>query len=67
MDSSGVFPCPMRMPALRLRECMEAHVTMRSPMPVRPENVSALPPAAIPSLEISAIPLVMSAAFVLSP
>ena len=52
---------------MRLRLWTLAHVTIRSPIPVSPENVSTAPPIFTPSLAISAIPLVMSAAFVLSP
>ena len=40
---------------------------MRSPIPERPQNVSICPPMATPSLAISVIPLVIRAAFVLSP
>ena len=67
MASSQVFPCPIRIPARRFLECMLAQVTIRSPMPVNPQKVSNFPPMAVPSLAISVIPLVMSAAFVLSP
>ena len=67
MASSIVLPCPIRIPALLLRECMEAQVTIRSPIPESPVNVSGLPPMATPKREISAIPLVIRAAFVLSP
>ena len=31
-------------------ECMEAQVTIRSPMPVRPLKVSHLPPITVPNL-----------------
>ena len=42
-------------------------VTIKSPIPVNPQNVSNLPPIAVPKRAISVIPLVISAAFVLSP
>ena len=67
MASCIVFPCPIRMPALLFLLCMLVHVTIRSPIPESPENVSGFPPIATPSLVISAIPLVIRAAFVLSP
>jgi len=57
----------MRIPALRLRLCILAQVTIRSPIPVSPEKVSGFPPITVPRRVISAIPLVISAAFVLSP
>ena len=65
--SEALAPFPIRMPARRFLECIEAQVTMRSPMPVSPAKVSGLPPIFTPSLVISAMPLVMSAALVLSP
>ncbi len=43
------------------------HVTMRSPIPESPENVLMCAPSATPTRAISAIPRVMTAAFVLSP
>jgi len=55
------------MPHLRLRECMLVQVTIRSPTPVRPANVRGSAPISTPSLSISARPLVISAAFALSP
>ena len=42
-------------------------VTIKSPIPDKPQNVSIFPPSSTPSLEISAIPRVIKAAFVLSP
>ena len=57
----------MSIPALLLRLCILAHVTIRSPIPESPANVFISAPIAQPSLDISAIPLVISAAFVLSP
>ena len=67
MASFIVLPCPIRYPALRLRLCTLAQVTIRSPIPARPPNVSAAPPIFTPSLDISAIPRVINAALVLSP
>ena len=43
------------------------HVTIRSPMPASPENVSGSAPSASPSRAISTRPRVTSAAFALSP
>ena len=57
----------MRIPALLFLECIDAQVTIRSPIPESPLKVSSLPPIAIPSLDISAIPLVIRAALALSP
>ena len=55
------------MPALLLRLCILAQVTIRSPIPDNPMNVSISAPMATPSLAISVIPRVISAALVLSP
>ena len=57
----------MRIPARLLRLCILSHVTIRSPIPESPENVCGLPPIFTPSLVISAMPLVIRAALVLSP
>ncbi len=51
----------------RLRLCREKQVTMRSPIPLKPWNVSIRPPRATPSRIISANARVTRAAFVLSP
>src|SRR5579859_2880644 len=64
---SGVRPCAMSSPACRLRPWRLVHVTMRSPMPARPANVSGRAPNAAPSRAISASPRVRIAAFALSP
>ena len=58
---------PIRIPARLLRLCILAQVTIRSPIPDKPENVAKSAPIARPSRVISAIPLVISAALVLSP
>ena len=50
-----------------LRLWLEQQVTIRSPIPESPAKVSSLPPSFIPSLPISEIPLVIRAAFALSP
>ena len=42
-------------------------VTIKSPTPDRPEKVRASPPSSWPRRAISAMPRVMSMAFVLSP
>ena len=52
---------------MRLRLCLLSQVTIRSPIPVSPFNVSCFAPIVTASLFISNIPLVISAAFVLSP
>ena len=66
--SSGVSPCPMRMPVRWFLECILVQVTIRSPMPARPEKVSASAPIVVPQRERSqAMPLVISAALALSP
>ncbi len=62
-----LLPCPISMPAFLFLECILAQVTIKSPMPDKPQKVSNLPPIAVPSLAISVIPLVIRAAFVLSP
>ena len=67
MASSAVIPFPIKYPALRFRLCTLVHVTIKSPTPVSPENVSGFPPMASPRRVSSAIPLVINAAFVLSP
>ena len=43
--SSGVAPCAMSSPARRLRPVGAQHVTIRSPMPASPANVSGRAPA----------------------
>ena len=48
MASSIVYPFPIRMPARRFLECMLAQVTIRSPIPLSPKNVSRRPPIAVP-------------------
>ena len=65
--SFSFFPLPSCSPTNLLRLCLLIHVTIKSPMPERPEKVSGLAPRAIPRREISAIPRVMMAALVLSP
>ena len=67
MASSIVYPFPIRMPARRFLECMLAQVTIRSPIPLSPKNVSRRPPIAVPRRAISVIPRVINAALVLSP
>ena len=67
LASSAVLPRPSSMPACRLRLCMLVQVTIRSPMPERPENVSARQPMAAPRRASSALPRVMGAALALSP
>ena len=61
------FPFPNNIPARLFLECILVQVTIKSPIPESPANVSAFPPIAIPNLDISVIPLVISAALVLSP
>ena len=65
--SSIVRPRPSCSPTWRLRLCGLMQVAIRSPMPARPEKVSARPPIATPSRVISARPRVITAARVLSP
>ena len=65
--SSLLLPLPIKYPAFLFLECMLVQVTIKSPIPVRPRKVSTLPPSLVPILTISAIPLVIRAAFVLSP
>src|SRR6266511_6080256 len=65
--SSGEAPRAISSPAARLRPCRDSQVTIRSPMPARPANVSGRPPHASPSRAISTSPRVISAALPLSP
>ena len=67
MISSIVRPWPSCSPTWRLRLCGLMQVAIRSPMPARPEKVSARPPIATPSRVISARPRVITAERVLSP
>src|SRR5664279_3246015 len=65
--SSGVRPWAISSPARRFRPWRLQHVTIRSPMPASPENVSGRAPNASPRRAISARPRVISAALELSP
>ena len=65
--SSGVAPRAMSSPARRFRPDGDQHVTMRSPIPASPANVSGRAPADSASRRISASPRATSAAFELSP
>ena len=65
--SSGEAPRAISSPARRLRLWRLQHVTIRSPIPASPENVSGRAPDASPSRTISARPRVISAALPLSP
>src|SRR5699024_1056788 len=65
--SSRLFPSPIKIPALLFLLCILVQVTIKSPIPERPAKVSLLAPILLPNLDISIIPLVISAAFVLSP
>src|SRR5262245_38274160 len=65
--SSSFRPLPSSTPTVRLRLCVLVHVATRSPMPARLENVSGLPPSAMPRRVSSARPRVSRAALVLSP
>ncbi len=67
MASSSVRPCPMCTPRVWFRDNGETQVATRSPMPARPENVSASAPSAIPSRVISTRPRVITVATVLWP
>ncbi len=69
-DASASFkvaPRPMASPSRRFRLCRLVAVAIRSPIPASPAKVSRLAPRTSPSLEISASPRVISAAFVESP
>ena len=65
--SSRFAPLPIAIPTRRFRERSDVHVATRSPTPARPPKVSAVPPSATPRRPISASPLVMIVARVLSP
>ena len=65
--SAGVAPRAISSPARRFRPWRDQQVTIRSPMPASPANVSGRAPHASPSRAISARPRVISAALPLSP
>ena len=48
-----VSPRPSRSPKSRLRLCFEKHVSIKSPRPLKPANVSGFAPHATPSRRIS--------------
>src|ERR1035441_2733190 len=60
--SAGFSPRPARSPKPRLRLCFEKQVTMRSPKPLSPVEVSAWAPQAAPRRRVSTIALVTRAA-----
>ena len=64
---SGVRPRTSSSPARRLRLWRLQHVTMRSPMPASPENVSGRAPQALPRRASSRRPRLMRPALALSP
>ena len=61
------LPEPNASPTLRLRLRWDVQVTIRSPIPARPEKVSRWPPIASPSLDISRTARVITMARVFSP
>ena len=61
------LPLPSSSPTYLFLECFDPHVTTRSPIPASPEKVCSLAFTLLPSLIISAKPLVIIAALVLSP
>ncbi len=65
--SSFVSPYPINSPNLLFLLYFDIQVTIRSPIPESPKNVSFNPPSNIPNLTISAIPRQNRPAFVLSP
>ncbi len=67
MISSIDLPEPSCSPTWRLRLRWLVHVTIRSPMPARPANVSRWPPMASPSFDISRSARAITIARVFSP
>ena len=65
--SSRLIPAAMPRPTRWFRERGLAQVTMRSPMPARPEKVRGSAPRAVPSRAISARPRVINIARTFSP
>ncbi len=61
------MPFPSRFPARQFLEWTLVQVTIKSPIPVKPENVKGFAPILVPRRAISARPLVIKAAFALSP